>query len=412
VSYARNDYRMGGRRAAHRVSLISARATFPSGLVENVAGALRALGLDVEVKNERSTASPQTTIDKRLGFPTPYAAQSGAVEACCQALNQHGHGGTVEMATGAGKTYTIALLIDELKFRTLIVVPNLKLKEQTAKAMKGYFGNTKDVVVENIDSPRLKKLSNFGMLIIDESHHSAARTYRQLNRGPWKTIPVRFCFTATPFRSNDEENLLMQGITGGVLYSLPYARCVEAKMIAPVEAYYIDLAKRKVKGYTWQQVYKELVVDNAERNKIISDTLANLKSAGKSTICLVKEVRHGENILKNIQLPFMWGENDDNERLLTAFNEQRELCITATNAVAGEGVDTVAAEYVIIAGLGKSRPAFMQAVGRAVRRHKAKETAKVIIFRDPSHKWSLEHFKAQRKVLREEFGVEPVKLEL
>ena len=72
----------------------------------------------------------------------------------------------------------------------------------------------------------------------------------------------------------------------------------------------------------------------------------------------------------------------------------------------------VSTHRIILAGLGKSKNAFMQQCGRGVRRYGDKQSAKIIIFRDASHKWSLAHFKEQVKILQEEYGVTPAKLEV
>ncbi len=78
----------------------------------------------------------------------------------------------------------------------------------------------------------------------------------------------------------------------------------------------------------------------------------------------------------------------------------------------GEGIDSRPCEFVVVAGLGKAKSAFMQQVGRAVRTFPLKETAKVFLFRDTSHKWCLKHFNEQVKILREEYGVEIKKMEV
>ncbi len=77
-----------------------------------------------------------------------------------------------------------------------------------------------------------------------------------------------------------------------------------------------------------------------------------------------------------------------------------------------EGVDTKVCEVVVVAGAGKAKSQFMQACGRAVRNYPGKESAKIIIIKDKSHKYLLRHYAAQSKILLDEYGVKPVRLKV
>jgi superfamily II DNA or RNA helicase len=193
-----------------------------------------------------------------------------------------------------------------------------------------------------------------------------------------------------------------------VLCEIDYQTAVENKYIVPVEAYYIEIPKTEIKGNerSWASMYSELVVMNETRNHIISDLLVSLKD--KSTLCLVKEIKHGSALGGY----FAHGENSDTPHLITLFNRGKLKTLVGTTGVLGEGVDTRPAEYVIIAGLGKSRPQFMQQIGRGVRNYPGKTSCKVIIFLDKSHKWTRTHLREQCKILLEYYGVVPSKLEL
>ncbi len=130
-----------------------------------------------------------------------------------------------------------------------------------------------------------------------------------------------------------------------------------------------------------------------------------------STLCLVKEINHGNILHNDGAFNFVHGQSDE-RHLIESFAKGSLLTLIGTTGVIGEGVDTKACEYVIIAGLGKSKNAFMQQVGRAFRVFPKKESGKVVLFLDKSHKWTKAHFQAQVKYLKEEYGVVPIKLEL
>lgn len=394
----------GGHRGGRRY-LIDKAGNFPSGLLYIVEAFLASR--EYARNDVRRVPEPRQGLFTLSLAHTPYAAQQNAVAALLGAS-----GGICAMPTGSGKSLTIGLLIAALQLKTLIVVPTLELKRQLSDTLRGLFGSLDNIDIENIDSSRLPKLKGHDVLIVDECHHSAAATYRKLNKKTWTGIYYRYCFTATPYRSRDEETILMETLTGPVRFKLTYREAVAAGLIVPIEAYYIDLPKRPVEGYTWAQVYSELVVNNDTRNAAIADLIERLSAAKKSTLVLVKEICHGEKLaaLTSPTLPFASGLGGDARGLIDDFNATPDGVLIGTTGVLGEGVDTRPAEYIIIAGLGKSKPAFMQQCGRGVRRYPGKESAKIILIRDPSHKWCLNHFKAQCKVLRDEYGAEAVKL--
>lgn len=409
LSYRVNSHGSFGGKLSHYPSkryLLTKRGEFPTGLLYLVEDYLQAAGVVHAVKDarKRPAASPGRF---SLTLPiSPYADQENAVKALLRANR-----GTASMPTGTGKSVTMALLVDALQLKTLIIVPNLELKRQLTESFADYFGRTPDITIENIDSPALKNAKNYDALIIDEAHHVAANTYRKLNVKAWTGIYHRFFFTATPFRSKDEEQLLYESIAGPLTYRLTYSDAVKNGYIVPMEAYYYELPKRKaVEGFTWAEVYKELVVQNEERNNLISDLILTLSQGAVPTLCLVKEIAHGNALSEKTGVPFANGMDKNSKDLIRAFNTGEITSLIGTTGVLGEGVDTKPAEFVIVAGLGKSKPAFMQQCGRGFRRHGDKASCKVILFKDRSHKYTLRHFKEQVKILREEYGVEPVVL--
>lgn len=390
----------GGRRF-----LFTKGGFFASGLLYRVIDWLEKSKLVYQTRDLRKPPTRRVTFQKldfkHEFFPQQRDAVANAVKA---------HRGTISMPTGSGKSYSMALLISTLKLRTLVIVPNLNLKKQLTATFKEIFGSLKHITIQNIDSGTLIDEKDYDCLIIDEAHHVAAATYRHLNKKAWSGIYHRYFFTATPFRGIEEEQILMESVAGEVVYQLTYHEAVAAKMITPLEAFYIDLPKQEVEGHSWPQVYKELIVNNEHRNKILSDLLSSFRYNKISALCLVKEIAHGEQ-LKTSLIPFAHGENEETSNLIATFNKGGR-CLIGTTGVLGEGVDSKPCEYVILAGLGKSKPSLMQAFGRALRNYPDKVTGKIILIRDSSHKFTLNHYKAQVKVLKDEYGLAPAKLTL
>lgn len=395
--------------------LIDNKGTFPTGLLYLLSKWLVDTKTLYKLKDTR--IKPKKTCDFKLNLSvTPYPEQTASAITAYKANR-----GIITMPTGSGKSMAITLLINELQVPTLLVVPTLALKRQLIQTLARSFPETevgglgRSIAVENIDALDTKQmLEGYDAVIIDEFHHAAATTYKKLNKTCWNSVFHRYGFTATPFRSKHEERLLLESILSEVVYKLDHKTAVKKGYIVPIEVYYYDLPKRPVNGYTWAQVYSELVVNNKERNKLISLLMESLNKVQIPTLTLVKEIEHGYNIndMSAIPYAFMQGENDNNSDILHAMDSGVIYSAIGTTGVVGEGVDTRAAEYIIIAGLGKSKNAFMQQCGRGFRRFEGKESCKIIIFRDRSHKWTLTHFRAQCKIAKEEYGIIPVKLQL
>lgn len=400
LSYSLNTGFSNNPKFRRRKSLLDKKGSFPTGLLSYVQDFL--LNTPHTVVDARKSM-PKLGIHKyKLHLLKPYPWQLKAMSA----VKKHSRGGIVA-PTGTGKSLLMELITSYYGVKTLIVVPTVEIRDQLRKQFWGVW-RKEDVAIENIDSTALQRMTDYNLLLIDECHRAAAKTYQKLNKTAWNNIKHRYFFSATYFRNNDNENLLLESIVGKPLFELSYLDAIINNYIVPVEAYYIQVPKTKTGGFTWHEVYKDLVTNNAIRNEKIKDLLCALK--GKSTLCLVKEIEHGNNLTDNGY--FVSGEDPNCRLLIKKFNLGLHDQLIATTGIMGEGVDTKPCEYVIYAGLGKARSSFMQAVGRAVRIYPGKRSAKVIIFKDDSHKWTKRHFREQCKILLEEYGVKAVELKI
>lgn len=320
------------------------------------------------------------------------------------------HRGVCSMPTGTGKSHVITMLLETTGLKTLIVVPTLELKYQLTDTLTRAFTSMEGITVENIDSSALMKATDYDCLIIDECHRSASKTYRDLNRKAWGGIRYRYAFSATPFRNDKEEQLLYEGVAGSVVYELTYKEAVSKGYIIPVESYYYELPKIPVKGESYAEVYSELVVNRTDRNELIANLLKNLYYSKKQTLCLVKEIKHGEILSELAKLPFVNGQDGESRMWIKLFAEGKVKGLIATEGLMGEGIDSKSCEFVIIAGGGKARSSFMQKCGRAVRTYPGKQSAKVILIKDKSHRFTLTHFKTQCNIIETEYGTQVIKM--
>ncbi len=360
-----------------KVSLLTKTGVFPTGLLTKVVDSIPGCSI-VDIRTRPRQNIPSIKMTEEL---KPYPEQLAIVASCIK----HNRG-IVSAVTGFGKSITMGILVNHLKLKTLIVVPNLELKKQLTQSFSEWFPTLDNITIENIDSSRLPKPVSYDCLIIDEAHHVAASTYRKLNKTVWKGIYHRYFFTATPYRSIKEEQMLFESIAGQVIHEVKHDLAVSKGYVVPLEAYYLDVPKTKTTGNTWAKVYSDLVVNNCDRNNLVAMLLNSLKSQKKYVLCLVKEIKHGEILADLTETYFANGQDDNSTDRIKEFSRGKLLSLIGTTGVLSEGVDTKPAEYIIIAGLGKSKPAFMQACGRGFRNWPGKTSCKILIFKDTGNK--------------------------
>lgn len=407
-----------GAYKQHRRYLIDKRGFFATGLMPIVEKYLWDNKIaNVYSERRKRPNALQQPLALSLGV-VPYAEQINAAMACVERYR-----GIVCKPTGTGKSLTAALIINALQVRVLVVVPSLELKRQLTETMRagfgdkavGAFNSSAPIAVENVDALDPKVKAEYDCVIIDEFHRSGSKTYRNLNKKSWTDIFYRFGITATPFRSNENERLLLESVLSEVIYRLEYKTAVDKGYIVPIEPYFYRVPTTSTETDSYGAAYSELIVNKKERNEIICDLIAKLHFSRASTLVLVQQIAHGEALQAmlagyGLNIPFANGQDAESRQMIADFNAKKHPTLIGSS-ILSEGVDTRPCEWVILAGgSGKSKGQLMQACGRAVRRYPGKESAKIISFYDGSHKWFKKHHAFFVKVMKEEYGVSPVRL--
>lgn len=385
-----------------RRSLLSKKGEFPSGLLSRVADFLvKHPSIDLKVIDNRFKPLYQPHRVRRT--PEPYQWQLAALNAAVE----HGRG-VISAVTGSGKSRVVRMICEHYGLKALVIVPSLGIKAQLQESLR----DLPLVRVENIDSNALNRLTDFDILIIDEAHHSSSATYRRLNKNAWGGIYHRYYLTATAFRNDEEETILFESVVGDVIYTLTYNEAVANDYIVPIESYYLDVPKQKTDAITYQQVYNQLVVNNKVRNELIAYLALKLQANDSPTLILVKEVQHGKILSEMTGIDFVNGQDEESRDYIRQFNAGEIKALLGTEGVLAEGIDTKAAEWIIVGGLGKAKSRLMQAIGRVLRRDKNKQSGKVVLIKDKSHRFLARHFSAQVAILKEVYNSLPEKIEL
>lgn len=335
--------------------------------------------------NENYTDSRMET-GRKLAMPwvtAPFPLRPYQAEVVDLLLDPKMYRGIVNFATGLGKTLTAIHFIKRYKRNALIVCPSDSVAKQFytqcvdafGKNMVGFYGAGKkkinDITI-GIAASITRNTSDFkaadlGVVIFDEIHHIAADTFYNIAEsvaGVGKVIGL----TATDYRSDGKDVMITAGcgpviarrdvkwgIANGFLAE-PYFLIREVKTGGK------DFKDNKIKNY------KEHVLNNSVMKDLIFNDALNMMNAGKSVLVLVNEVAHGEELSKQLGVPFATGEDNKSQDYVDSLNQGKIRGLVGTDGRIGEGTDTQNVDVLILANFVASKGPVIQAVGRSLRK--------------------------------------------
>lgn len=380
---------------------------FPTGLLPRVLDLLNYRKLEYEIIDERiMPKSNKQLILKESLPPLRYYQKTGARKL------EEAHRGILVMPTGTGKTATICRMIWDLSVNTLIITPSKAITDLMMDTLIKHFGKGK---VEKL-STKSKKLrkpinvvniqalvkidpkvtSEIAAVFVDEFHHAAAETYREVNLKHLKNSFYRIGVTATNFR-NDGADLALESVLSEVLYEYDIRQAIDDDFLVQPD---FELIDNRVVSHenTYQKDYKANIVENEERNNIIADIAEHHQK--DSVIILVQQVEHGERLKELIPgSEFLHGTIKDSERqkIMRDYRKGVVKCLIGTTVI-GEGVDLPIANVLVMAGGGKARSQIMQNIGRVLRIFPQKESALIYDFLDRGSRWLSEHSVLRQRI--------------
>lgn len=336
--------------------------------------------------------------------------------------------GLLHVATGGGKTEIAAAIIKALRRRRCLFLVHTKLLLRQAReriALRlgtieehiGVIGDgrfdPKHITIATVQSltrvrgeaqKRIvaKYLKTIDLLVLDECHHSSAKTfYRFVQRvdAPW-----RYGLSGTPFGLADGKGLLVEAAFGPVVERVTNEELIALGVNARPTIRMFEVTEPKLDAdLDWQTVYKEGVVLNEARNAMIAREVYGFARKKWPTLVLVRELWHGDRIaemLKMARVPhaFVHGQmsTDEIERHKARLVEGKIIALIAS-PIFGEGVDLPAGEEfpgvrgLVIADGGQSVANVLQKIGRGLRRKKGDNKLDVVDFADTTHKWLAQH---------------------
>ncbi len=247
-------------------------------------------------------------------------------------------------------------------------------------------------------------LSRVRVIIFDECHHLPASSFYRVAMA-CKSASYRFGLSATPWR-DDGEDMLLEAALGPKLSCTNCSYLISRGFLVrpQIQMKYVQpVHESNFKGRDYQDIYRELIVENHERNRVIAIEAGQSADSGLSVLILVNQVRHGEILLPSLpNAEFIHGSipGENRKNALKRLEQKLQPVMIATT-LADEGLDIPSLDVLILAGGGKSATRAYQRVGRVLRRAPGKTRALVLDFMDEGP-WLRQHSQARLDLYRAE----------
>lgn len=352
--------------------------------------------------NVTDTAT-QTMITDTLPL-RPYQVE--AIDAIHRAETRGVRRQVVALPTGTGKTVIFSHLIARRASRSLVVAHRDELIEQAAakiravdpRATIGICKAERDewqapVTVASIQTiarnHRLTRIprNSYQVIIVDECHHAAADSYMATLDyfGAFRDDgPLTIGFSATPERADDRQ-------LADAFDEIVYRRDIES-MIA--DGYLCDLRAVQVKVNALldrvHTVGGDLVAGE------LAEALAAANAPGQAVAAWVEHARDRKTLVftptvalaeamadkfrdAGVRAESLSGETPlDERRAILRRLSAGETQVVSNCAVLTEGFDEPTIDCIVVARPTKSRPLYIQMIGRGTRIHPAKSDCLIL----------------------------------
>ena len=377
---------------------------------------IRALRLGVELIDRDELQNLWVERQSEIGRDIkPRKYQETIINDC---LNQYHNGKNkllIEMATGLGKTYTVALIIknilqkSDIKLKVLFIAHQVEILLQSVTAFKNVLGignytfsacfsgstpESTDFVFASFDTlyGQIHTLSkdNFDLIVVDEAHHTPARTYSQVvtNFHPKLLIGL----TATPYRA---DNLDVIKYFGGpeahigkydLVWALRHNKLAFPKYMVMLDDLDDIRLSQLESGLSVSDLDKRLFLHkkDVEVVKIIEKTIKDNNIDNPKGIVFCRSIAHMKHLIGFFKLgsaTMVHSKMLDLERRdnIRKFRESDFAFILVCDLF-NEGIDIPETNLLIFMRYTGSRTIWLQQLGRGLRKTPNKEYVHVLDF--------------------------------
>lgn len=349
------------------------------------------------------------------------------------------------MGTGAGKTLTIACILNQLFHygkikKALILVPDNGLVTQFEDELKNQYGlkkkialfydkfNTIDPTADITIANRPLFMSRFqanekffkntiDCLIVDEAHsikknNKVSKLLEKMN------AYFRFGFTGT-LAENKEDKMKNLGILGAVRYTKTSKELRDEGFLTDVTAHIVKLHYPQMFAMENYREEVEFLQTYEPRNQFLKALMFKLKN---NSLILVNYLVHGfvlEELFnkyneglpeeKKKQVFFIRGEveNEDRDEVKRLMEKDDNVICIAITKIFSTGINIKNLHHVVLAAGGKSSVTVVQSIGRGLRLHPNKKELHIWDVSDYGYKYSQAHMQKRLSI----YNTEKIKTE-
>ena len=390
-------------RARKEKFMVNAKGQFFTGLFSCVERELKRRGVEVVVEYPEDLLVRPTT---EPNIPGITLRKDQAAIMAAIAGQKYSARGVIIAPTGSGKTIVACGIASMYPQERILFTCHTKdLLQQTYEAFTersidcGRIGSGKKenghrVTVATVQSlARMKPLTfydKYSVLIVDECHrvNDPSTQYGKLLQNLY--APVKLGLTATP-QKKLKGSLVLEGLIGPVLGEFTLEQGIKDGVLAEPIVHLLPVRINSVISdlRKYRDIYTAAVVDNRSRNAQIVDFAHSMMKDGKTTLIIVKEVKHGNNIMtmmkrRNIPAHFVHGKTPakarkESKNLLQSKDHKIVVCTDVWR----EGINIPSLNCIINACGGKGEIMTLQAIGRGLRTFEGKTEVHIVDFLDP-----------------------------
>lgn len=418
--------------------LLKKDGVFSTGLLNRVISFFNSHKIDFEIKDNRVVPDETKPILIKNIQYRDY--QDNVFNAC-----MNDNTGIVKSATGSGKSIMIARLVAARNVPTIVYVTSIDLLYQMKESFDKFLGIECGIIGDGIadikkiniatiwtaskalgkkykrfdeddfaskrekvnekNNLKIKKaIAKAQMAIFDECHMVATETVQAINAKSASAY-YKYGFSGTPER-DDGQDLLLEAVVGNEIINVTASELIKDGWLVKPKIRFIEIPGIDLKSTDYQSIYREYIVENDIRNRVICDTANKLVKAGRKALILVRTIKHGEALLDELSgdlvVYFVRGELKSDERnMIRKDFIGGKIDIIIASSVYDQGVDLPSLDALILAGSGKSSGRALQRIGRVIRPHKGKKNAIVVDFLDNA-KYLKNHSMIRRKIYARE----------
>lgn len=352
---------------------------------------------------------------KRNKGVTPHEVQQEALDALEQNREEGHKKGIVIMATGLGKTYLSAFDVKNFHAKKALFIVHINdvLKSalnsfqnvlpDKANNMALYNGENREITGKDIIFASIQTLSRdnnltkfspneFEYIILDETHHIAAPTYKKV----FEYFNPRFFLglTATPFRTDDAD--VPSYYKNNIVYEIDQSEAIKRGLLVPYKYFGfkddVDYTNIYYSGFRYDvdDLNKSLMIERRDTavinrfKEMVGDrkTIGFCVSIEHADWCAEKFREQGikaEAIHSKLDNPIVEIDEDKEKTLIDRFRDD-EFQVAFVVNMFNEGIDIPDVECLLFLRPTESKTVFIQQMGRGLRISPEKENVLILDF--------------------------------